>query len=297
MPADSRAITGLKRYNVGVTLVRFWVGLDYHQCRRLSVTSATTRIHLWCDMIVSRWPLILVCGLVFSNLSAQTNNPVLPANTAKLIRVQISNGYGLGGSSSTTIEPFFMVNESEGMFKSKHFHRKTKSAITKRDWDNLQKAVDARALASAPQGVCAAISDGPCDSLEVEFSDKTKIGLSYNSPPPAAVSTILHQIKLIRQKPFRSGIPFEPLTDSLDSSAAAKLPLPETQPQYPSVPTNKAVEAAVAALIENMLNRTTERQAFVELEGLGCPAVPAIIDRMDDRRTLPDPHIWLANKS
>jgi hypothetical protein len=53
----------------------------------------------------------------------------------------------------------------------------------------------------------------------------------------------------------------------------------------------------VAALIEKMLNKTTERQAFSELEALGCPAVPAIIQRMDDRRSLPNPHIALRNKS
>jgi len=46
-----------------------------------------------------------------------------------------------------------------------------------------------------------------------------------------------------------------------------------------------------------MLNKTTERQAFSELEALGCPAVPAIIEGMDDRRSLPDPRIALRNKS
>jgi hypothetical protein len=46
-----------------------------------------------------------------------------------------------------------------------------------------------------------------------------------------------------------------------------------------------------------MLNKKTERQASSELEALGCPAVPAIIERMDDRRRLPDPHISLRNKS
>src|SRR5258708_37463674 len=57
------------------------------------------------------------------------------------------------------------------------------------------------------------------------------------------------------------------------------------------------VDKQVAALIEKMLNKTTERQAFSELEALGCPAVPAIIQRMDDRRSLPNPYIALRNKS
>jgi hypothetical protein len=58
-----------------------------------------------------------------------------------------------------------------------------------------------------------------------------------------------------------------------------------------------AVEKRVAVLIEKMLNTSTEQQAFADLEALGCPAVPAIIEQMDDRRNLPDPRISLRNKS
>jgi hypothetical protein len=53
----------------------------------------------------------------------------------------------------------------------------------------------------------------------------------------------------------------------------------------------------VAALIERMSDQKTEDQAFADLESLGCPAVPAIIERMDDRRKLPDPRISLRNES
>jgi len=49
----------------------------------------------------------------------------------------------------------------------------------------------------------------------------------------------------------------------------------------------QSVDKQVAAVIEKTLNKKTEWQAFSELEVLGCPAVPAIIQRMDDRRTLP----------
>jgi hypothetical protein len=52
-----------------------------------------------------------------------------------------------------------------------------------------------------------------------------------------------------------------------------------------------------AAVIEKTLNKNTERQAFSELEALDCPAVPAIIQRMDDRRTLPHRYIGVRNKS
>jgi hypothetical protein len=57
------------------------------------------------------------------------------------------------------------------------------------------------------------------------------------------------------------------------------------------------VEERVSTLIGQILNNSTERRAFADLEALGCPAVPAIIERMDDRRSLPDPRISLKNKS
>jgi hypothetical protein len=57
------------------------------------------------------------------------------------------------------------------------------------------------------------------------------------------------------------------------------------------------VEKRVAVLIEGMLNSSTEHKAFADVEALGCAAVPAIIERMDDRRDLPDQHISLRNKS
>ncbi len=58
-----------------------------------------------------------------------------------------------------------------------------------------------------------------------------------------------------------------------------------------------SVDQQVARLIEKMVHKKTEHQAFADLEALGCAAVPAIIRRMDDRRKLPIPNIALTNKS
>jgi hypothetical protein len=58
-----------------------------------------------------------------------------------------------------------------------------------------------------------------------------------------------------------------------------------------------AMENRVAALIGKMVKEKSEERAFADLEALGCPAVPAIIRHMDDRRKLPDTHISLRNKS
>ena len=60
---------------------------------------------------------------------------------------------------------------------------------------------------------------------------------------------------------------------------------------------DSATDKRVAVLIERMLKANTEQKAFSDLEALGCAAVPAIIRRMDDRRSLPDPRISLRNKS
>ena len=57
----------------------------------------------------------------------------------------------------------------------------------------------------------------------------------------------------------------------------------------------KAIDKQVAALIAKMLDKSTEQQAFHDLEALGCAGVPAMIGQMDDRRTLPDPNITLSN--
>src|SRR5262249_16602884 len=55
------------------------------------------------------------------------------------------------------------------------------------------------------------------------------------------------------------------------------------------------IDQQVASLIEKMVHKRTEHKAFADLEALGCPAVPFIIQRMDDRRKLPDPSISLEN--
>jgi len=57
-------------------------------------------------------------------------------------------------------------------------------------------------MASAPQGVCYAVSDGPCSWVELEFSGKTKISLFYDSQmPPAPVAALLGQVDAIHKPP------------------------------------------------------------------------------------------------
>jgi hypothetical protein len=90
----------------------------------------------------------------------------------------------------TTVEPSFIVLElKDAAHKKKLPDRKTKSAITKQDWENLQRAIDRKSLTAVPQTVCRAAIDLPCSWVEVEFSDRTKIGVSYDRRnPPAPVA-------------------------------------------------------------------------------------------------------------
>lgn len=60
---------------------------------------------------------------------------------------------------------------------------------------------------------------------------------------------------------------------------------------------DSASDKRVAVLIEQMLKAATEQKAFSDLDALGCAAVPAIIRRMDDRRTLPDLNLSLRNEA
>ena len=68
-------------------------------------------------------------------------------------------------------------------------------------------------------------------------------------------------------------------------------------PAHCGIPQNAKIDKRVGVLIEKTLKIRSERKAFADIEALGCPAVPAIIQRMDDRRSLPDPNISLRNKS
>jgi len=103
-------------------------------------------------------------------------------------------------ASLTTIEPSIIIREEKNSSDPKRFpNKKTKYAITRREWQNIQRVVDAKSLAAVPQESCHAVIDLPCSLVEVEFSDGTKIGISYNmtnAPPP--IAALLKAIQAIR---------------------------------------------------------------------------------------------------
>lgn len=104
----------------------------------------------------------------------------------------------------TTVEPSFIVLElKDSGNKKKLSDRKTRRAITKQDWESLQRAIDAKSLIALPQRVCRANIDLPCSWVEVDFSDRTKVGVNYDEmKPPAPVAALLGKIPTILVKGY-----------------------------------------------------------------------------------------------
>jgi hypothetical protein len=152
------------------------------------------------------WTLLFVVGLTIGSVFAQdAAPPTSHAADARVVRVRIVHTGGLCGGFGycthlTTVEPSFIVLELKGApNKQKLLDRKTKRAIRKQDWENLQRAIDRKSLTALPQTICRAAIDLPCSWVEVEFSDRTKIGVSYDGMnPPAPVAALLGKIPMIQ---------------------------------------------------------------------------------------------------
>jgi hypothetical protein len=93
-------------------------------------------------------------------------------------------------STVTTVEPSFLL--WQGMYSSnpkKLANRKTKVAITPRDWKNLLRSIDADALRALPQQGCLSCRDLPESWVVIEYSDGNKIAVNYGPtaiPKPVA---------------------------------------------------------------------------------------------------------------
>lgn len=87
--------------------------------------------------------------------------------------------------------------------KKKYPEMKMKSAITKREWDDLQQFLDARVLAAFVGRIgCPGCADEMVEWVEVEFSDGTKKAVSYNEgSAPAPIAELLLKIAAIGTKP------------------------------------------------------------------------------------------------
>jgi hypothetical protein len=93
-------------------------------------------------------------------------------------------------STVTTVDPSFLT--WQGMYSSNPKrlpNRTTKVAITRQDWKNLVRSIDANALRAVPQRGCGSCIDLPESWFAVEYSDGSKIAVTYGPtdiPKPVA---------------------------------------------------------------------------------------------------------------
>lgn len=148
-----------------------------------------------------RWKAwaLSVAGLAATIVSAQKiADPLSSSTAAHVIRVRIAHTGGFCGggycSSSTTVEPSFIISElTDSSDEKKWPDKKGRRSITKQEWENLRRAIDTKALASLPQRVCHL--DLPCTWAVIEFSDGTKISVSYyETGPPAPIAALLRAL-------------------------------------------------------------------------------------------------------
>jgi hypothetical protein len=143
--------------------------------------------------------------MIGSVLGQTSGIPPEPSSSAQLVRVEIGSSWGLSGASNqTVIEPGSTRRELHpaNSLKKKIPDMKTKCRITKQDWRDLQKTIDANMRAAFTGRVgCPACVDQPETWAALEFSDGTKKIVLYGfSNPPPAIATSLRKIDAIAAK-------------------------------------------------------------------------------------------------
>jgi hypothetical protein len=140
---------------------------------------------------------LIIVGMITSAFAQTPTSPVSPTANAHVIRVRMGYSCGMCGglsyhSSSTTVEPSFLI--WRGMYSSnpkKLPNQKTRVAITRQDWKNMLRSIDASALRALPQRGCRSCIDLPESWLVVEYSDGSKIAVNYGPTDiPKPVSAI-----------------------------------------------------------------------------------------------------------
>ncbi len=142
---------------------------------------------------------LVTAGMVTSALAQTPVPPAGPAATAHVVRVRTGDSCGMCGgglfyhTTTTTVEPSVLVWEGANSSNPKKLpNKKTRIAITKQDWKNLLRSIDARALLAVPQaGGCRSCRDLPESWVVIEYSDGSKIGVNYGPTDiPKAVAAI-----------------------------------------------------------------------------------------------------------
>jgi len=153
------------------------------------------------------WLSFFVAGLMAGTLWAQQATQPDASPEAHLVRIRTGSyaGMCIGYCDSETIIGPGSIRTVSRSFseKRKYPEMKMKSAIAKKDWDDLQHFLDAKGLAAFRGRIgCPGCVDEMVEWVEVEFSDGTKKSVSYNegsAPPP--IAALLERIRAIGTKP------------------------------------------------------------------------------------------------
>src|ERR1700676_5228779 len=140
-------------------------------------------------------------------LSAQQASQADPSPEAHLVRIRTGSyaGMCIGYCDSETIIGPGSIRTVSRSFseKRKYPEMKMKSAIAKKDWDDLQHFLDAKVLAAFRGRIGGpGWGDERVGGVGVGFSDGTKKSVSYNegsAPPP--IAALLERIRAIGTKP------------------------------------------------------------------------------------------------
>jgi hypothetical protein len=127
----------------------------------------------------------VIAGLIVGTLWAQQSLPTSATN-ARLVRLRVGNSCGWCTENynefETTVERgrIVITNRSDSDRK-KYPDLTVQYRITKRDWRDLERLIDAKLLASFPKpsSDCPGCADEPVAWVELQFSDGTKKSLVY----------------------------------------------------------------------------------------------------------------------
>jgi hypothetical protein len=178
------------------------------------------------------WLLALALSLIAAYSFAQTGpQSTKPSPIPKVVRVRLGTYAGMcigwcDNETSIDSKSIVVVNKSPGDPK-RYPEQKMTTLITKKDWNDVQNSVDATVLSAMNGRIgCPGCVDQPVQWVEVEFSDGTKKGISYNrGSGPQVIADFLAKLARIENKPRpRKSEGREPLPGALESLPSVKLP-------------------------------------------------------------------------
>ena len=164
-------------------------------------------------------PLCIVGVTIGDAFAQEATQPPRPAPPAHIVRVRTESacGWCSGGNgyheTETIIEPgrFIIINRSD-YDKKKYPDIESDYKITKRNWEDLQRAIDAKVLdaidAFAKTPGCPGCADEPTGWIEVQFSDGTKKAVAYNQGgEPPQLLPLMQGISALLSKALQRPIP------------------------------------------------------------------------------------------